>query len=187
MCLLRRIIRRLWGGLSYAPFCPLLKCSSLVLNLAEVLISARQVIGAPSFFPTVWGWIKGWFDPITTSKIFVLGPGEVLSTLEKHVDVSDIPKKYGGELDFEFGMPPILDADVANMFEWEAPIVNKSEQTFPMGPMKWVDSPDGIKTVMAFGSQEGKPRREIVATLRHGIEKETYVDGQVLDGAKLEV
>lgn len=23
------------------------------------------IIGAPSFFPTVWGWIKRWFDPIT--------------------------------------------------------------------------------------------------------------------------
>jgi len=23
------------------------------------------VIGAPSFFPTVWGWAKKWFDPIT--------------------------------------------------------------------------------------------------------------------------
>jgi len=23
------------------------------------------VIGAPSFFPTVWGWVKRWFDPIT--------------------------------------------------------------------------------------------------------------------------
>ena len=23
------------------------------------------VIGAPSFFPTIWGWARGWFDPIT--------------------------------------------------------------------------------------------------------------------------
>ena len=23
------------------------------------------IIGAPSFFPTVWSWIKKWFDPIT--------------------------------------------------------------------------------------------------------------------------
>ena len=23
------------------------------------------VVGAPSYFPTVWGWIKNWFDPIT--------------------------------------------------------------------------------------------------------------------------
>ena len=31
-----------------------------------------QIIGAPAFFPTVWGWIKRWFDPNTTSKIFIL-------------------------------------------------------------------------------------------------------------------
>ena len=23
------------------------------------------VVGAPSFFPTVWEWAKRWFDPIT--------------------------------------------------------------------------------------------------------------------------
>jgi len=23
------------------------------------------IIGAPSFFPTVWSWVKKWFDPIT--------------------------------------------------------------------------------------------------------------------------
>lgn len=23
------------------------------------------IVGAPSFFPTVWGWIKRWFDPVT--------------------------------------------------------------------------------------------------------------------------
>lgn len=23
------------------------------------------VVGSPSYFPTVWGWIKNWFDPIT--------------------------------------------------------------------------------------------------------------------------
>jgi hypothetical protein len=34
----------------------------------------------------------------------------VLSTLEKHVDIADIPRKYGRELDFEFGMPLNLDS-----------------------------------------------------------------------------
>ena len=27
------------------------------------------IIGAPSFFPTVWGWVKRWFDPITVVSI----------------------------------------------------------------------------------------------------------------------
>ena len=123
------------------------------------------MVGAPSFFPTVWGWIKGWFDPITTSKIFILGPSELLSTLEKHVDIRNIPKKYGGGLDFEFGMPPNLDADVADMFEWATPVSDVSKQTFPIGPLKWVDGEDGNKTVMAFGSRGGEARRELVATL----------------------
>lgn len=27
------------------------------------------IIGAPSFFPTVWGWVKRWFDPVTVVSI----------------------------------------------------------------------------------------------------------------------
>jgi len=145
------------------------------------------VVGAPAFFPTVWGWIKGWFDPITTSKIFILGPGEVLSTLEKHVDVANIPRKYGGELDFEFGMPPNLDGDVVDMFEWAVTVVDGSKQTFPIGPLKWVDGDDGSKTVMAFGSQVGRPRRELVATLKHGTKIETHGNDCITEVAKPEV
>ncbi|KAL2220143.1 putative phosphatidylinositol transporter [Thermoascus aurantiacus ATCC 26904] len=67
------------------------------------------IIGAPSFFPTVWGWIKRWFDPVTTSKIFILSPSEVLPTLTAFMDPSSIPKQYGGELDWEWGDMPNLD------------------------------------------------------------------------------
>ncbi|CRK45614.1 hypothetical protein BN1723_019779, partial [Verticillium longisporum] len=43
------------------------------------------VIGAPSFFTTVWGWVKRWFDPITVSKIFILSEAEVKPTLEAYI------------------------------------------------------------------------------------------------------
>lgn len=138
------------------------------------------------FFPTVWGWIKGWFDPITTAKTFILGPGEVLKTLEKHVDKVNIPGKYGGELDFEFGMQPNLDGDILDMFESVAPVVDRSKQTFPTGPMKWLDDKSGSKTAVAFGSQDGEPRRDLVATLKLGTENQEHGNGHVVEGVKLE-
>lgn len=66
------------------------------------------VVNAPSFFPTVWGWIKNWFDEGTRNKVHVLGrdPG---SELRKFIDNENIPKAYGGELAFNFEDEPNLD------------------------------------------------------------------------------
>ena len=77
-----------------------------------------QVIGAPSFFPTIWSWLKKWFDPTVVSKIHVLAPSDVLRELSKYIDVENIPKKYGGELAFEFGDMPDLDLKLLERFEW---------------------------------------------------------------------
>ncbi|KAH8423542.1 SEC14 family lipid-binding protein [Aspergillus melleus] len=67
------------------------------------------IIGAPAFFPTVWGWIKRWFDPGTTSKIFILSAAEVKPTLTSFMDPSSIPKQYGGDLDWKWNDMPNLD------------------------------------------------------------------------------
>ncbi|KAM5448749.1 hypothetical protein MaudCBS49596_005256 [Microsporum audouinii] len=67
------------------------------------------IIGAPVFFPTVWGWIKRWFDPGTTSKIFILTAAEVQPTLSSFIDAKNIPKRYGGELEWDWGDMPNLD------------------------------------------------------------------------------
>ncbi|PKY06322.1 CRAL/TRIO domain-containing protein [Aspergillus campestris IBT 28561] len=69
------------------------------------------IIGAPAFFPTVWGWIKRWFDPGTTSKIFILSAAEVKPTLSAFMHPSSIPKQYGGDLEWKWGDMPALDDD----------------------------------------------------------------------------
>jgi hypothetical protein len=56
---------------------------------------SEQIIGAPAFFPTVWGWIKRWFDPITTSKIFILSHHDLLPTLEAFIEPANIPNMEG--------------------------------------------------------------------------------------------
>ncbi|KAL8975912.1 MAG: hypothetical protein Q9205_007983, partial [Flavoplaca limonia] len=120
------------------------------------------IIGAPSFFPTVWGWIKKWFDPITTSKIFILSQEQVKPTLLAFMDVSSIPKKYGGELDFECGMMPSLDPDLRKCLEMKDP---KLEELFLTGPTRWVDSDEGEMVALSVGSIDGNPHKEAVATM----------------------
>ncbi|KDR82392.1 hypothetical protein GALMADRAFT_237674 [Galerina marginata CBS 339.88] len=66
------------------------------------------IINSPSFFPTIWNWIKGWFDEGTRQKIHVLGkdPG---SSLVELIHPQDLPAVYGGGLPWKFGDEPILD------------------------------------------------------------------------------
>ncbi|KAJ7725342.1 CRAL/TRIO domain-containing protein [Mycena metata] len=76
-------------------------------NYPETL-STIAIVNAPSFFPTIWGWIKGWFDPGTRNKIHILGknPAETLLTF---IDAENLPRQYGGTLEWEFPNPPNLD------------------------------------------------------------------------------
>ncbi|KAF8968943.1 CRAL-TRIO domain-containing protein [Flammula alnicola] len=78
-------------------------------NYPETL-HAIAIVNSPSFFPTIWSWIKGWFDEGTRQKIHVLGkdPGSTLSEL---VHTRDLPVAYGGELEWKFEDEPHLDED----------------------------------------------------------------------------
>ncbi|XWX01197.1 hypothetical protein V2A60_009223 [Cordyceps javanica] len=126
------------------------------------------IIGAPFFFSTVWGWIKRWFDPITVSKIFILAPHEVLPTLESFIERRNIPKKYGGDLDYTFGQLGIPDPAWDGVVAWE-----NGYSSFPSGPMIWEDvadpagggaQPERLQCV-ALGYKDGRPRREVVCTI----------------------
>jgi len=129
------------------------------------------IIGAPAFFPTVWGWIKRWFDPITVSKIFILSHDKVTSTLSSYIDPANIPKMYGGELEFNFGMMPIPDKAIKERVTWTSAtgdtqsVGGEEVQTFPIGPLKWVKHESGDKVALAVGSVEGKERKENIALL----------------------
>ncbi|KAI0350345.1 CRAL/TRIO domain-containing protein [Trametes cingulata] len=95
-------------------------------NYPETL-STIAVVNSPAFFPTVWSWIKPWFDEGTRRKVHVLGkdPGPTLRTL---IDPKDLPKPYGGELDWKFEDEPALD-DEAKAVIGE----------MPRGPVVFVD------------------------------------------------
>ncbi|KAH6696775.1 putative SEC14 cytosolic factor [Leptodontidium sp. MPI-SDFR-AT-0119] len=141
------------------------------------------IIGAPAFFPTVWGWIKKWFDPITTSKIFIISHSDMQKTLEAFIDPANIPKKYGGQLDFTFGDLPVFDPAIAKVIQWEG-----ENKDFPHGPMYWrntqgerVEGKLGEETkemsALAVGSVEGKQREDSICTVTRTLGKDEDVDG----------
>ena len=129
------------------------------------LLAPSQILGAPAFFPTVWGWIKKWFDPVTTSKIFIISHSEVKPTLERMIDPSNIPKKYGGLLEYEYGMPPLLDPSIQEELSWTDPKY-AAEKTLPQGPMRLYEEKDGTLSLLLLGSVDGKARREKIAVIR---------------------
>lgn len=53
-------IRQFWNLKQHMQDASLLATAHYPETLDRIFI-----IGAPSFFPTVWGWIKRWFDPVT--------------------------------------------------------------------------------------------------------------------------
>ncbi|KAL1896744.1 hypothetical protein Sste5346_004376 [Sporothrix stenoceras] len=123
------------------------------------------IIGAPMFFSTVWGWIKRWFDPVTVSKIFILGHHEVLPTLLSFIDIKNIPKQYGGELEFNWGEMPNLDPAIRERATWE-----QGFDSFPKGPLYWRPLPtadNGEERVecIAVGSENQVDRLVRVCTL----------------------
>lgn len=127
------------------------------------------MIGAPSFFPTVWGWIKRWFDPITVSKIFILSRHDVTSTLEKYIDPSNIPVKYGGTLNWHYGTVPNLEPAISEALNWERPRKDsRPPKAFPPGPIRWKKGERGDIVAVAVGSENGRRRTEKVATLPIG-------------------
>lgn len=130
------------------------------------------IIGAPMFFSTVWGWIKRWFDPITVSKIFVLSHSEVKPTLESFIEPRNIPKKYGGELDFSWGQLPVSDPNWEGSVTWE-----NGHTGFTGGPMLWEEIDDGKKLqCVGLGTKDGKKRRDVICTVLRTWPPETKFD-----------
>ncbi|KAF2257719.1 CRAL/TRIO domain-containing protein [Lojkania enalia] len=139
------------------------------------------IIGAPAFFPTVWGWIKRWFDPVTVSKIFILSSQNVFPTLSQYIDPEHIPKKYGGNLDFEWGNMPVLEPEIESKIKWENPAVQNGKKTLPIGPIRWERGPNGSMKAVAVGNENGKPRNALVFTLENPVDAKTMYDPAIIN------
>ncbi|KAI1135021.1 CRAL/TRIO domain-containing protein [Hypoxylon sp. FL0543] len=130
------------------------------------------IIGAPMFFSTVWGWIKRWFDPVTVSKIFILQEHDVLPVLTTFMHMKDIPKNYGGELEWDFFDEPAWDDEIKRICQWE-----NGYTTFPPGPLYWRPIDDGKRLeCVAVGSKDGKDRNERVCTITRAYPPKSTAD-----------
>ena len=78
--------------------------------------------------------------------------------------MENIPKKYGGGLDFECGKFPVLDQQVKDCLSiTPGPDADKFLLT---SPVRWIDAgEDGEMSAIGVGSIDGHPRKEHVATL----------------------
>ncbi|KAK7997225.1 CRAL-TRIO domain-containing protein [Apiospora arundinis] len=137
------------------------------------------VIGAPVFFSTVWGWIKRWFDPVTVSKIFILGPTDVLPVLTSFIDIKNIPKEYGGEMEWKFFEEPKFDDEVKRLMSWE-----NGYTALPPGPMYWRPYDDGKRLeLLAVGTKDKKQRKERVATIPVAFPNHKFGEDKVVEPA----
>lgn len=80
------------------------------------------------------------------------------------MDIENIPKKYGGKLDFECGKLPALDSQVRDCLNIAGG--PDAERLFLTAPVRWMDdTEEGEMTALGVGSIDGKQRKEPVATL----------------------
>jgi hypothetical protein len=74
-------------------------------------INTICVVNAPSFFPTIWSWVKGMFDEGTRNKVHLFG-SEPGAELQEVIPVECLPKVYGGQLDWKYEDEPLLDEEI---------------------------------------------------------------------------
>ncbi|KAH9971986.1 CRAL/TRIO domain-containing protein [Lactifluus volemus] len=101
------------------------QASELATAYYPETIHTIAIVNAPAFFPTIWNWIKAWFDEGTRNKVHILGadPGPTLLQL---MGPDSLPQVYGGTLPFNFEDEPMLD-DPAREF--------LGSDTLPRGPL----------------------------------------------------
>lgn len=99
---------------------------------------------------------------MTVSKIFILGPADVLPVLTSFIELKNIPKAYGGELEWDFYDKPRWDEPE---FQRIFTFVNGYTEV-PDGPMYLREKEDG-KTIelVALGTKDQKQRKEVFATI----------------------
>ncbi|UZJ50741.1 hypothetical protein CBS101457_000061 [Exobasidium rhododendri] len=93
-------------------------------------LSTIAIVNAPSYFTSIWSLVSKYFDEGTRRKVHVLGatPGPALQAIIK---AEDLPKVYGGELDWKFEDDPILDDEVKEAV---------GTKTLPPGSLVWEDA-----------------------------------------------
>ncbi|WRT70596.1 uncharacterized protein IL334_007594 [Kwoniella shivajii] len=135
-------------------------------NYPETLMNVI-VIGAPSFFSTIYSGIKRFIDPGVIAKMHIApsSASEITKMLHTLIEPSAIPKQYGGTLDWDFGDMPVFDQASLKNLEWgEGAVKGKDGKfTMPIGPVRWEEAEDGGMRMIAVGKRNGVKRKVVVA------------------------
>lgn len=107
------------------------------------------VVGAPGWWSTVWGWVKGWFDEQTRAKVHILpNPLSKSTELLDNIPASSLPQQYGGELAWDYVDDPVLD-------EPETELLRRAgmtpEEQFVPGPIVLNQKESGEWELERFG------------------------------------
>ena len=152
-------VRHFWSLRSH-----LQKAASMATNHYPESVDRIFIVGAPSFFPTIWNYITKWFDAAITSKISVVSAEKEREVLTQLIDPLNLPQSFGGDLDWEYGMAPNFDSDVQSLLsstgdDWiDGPVV--------LDMALEGDSITRAGSVLAVGmNRDNRPRRILIANL----------------------
>ncbi|RHZ43423.1 SEC14 family lipid-binding protein [Aspergillus thermomutatus] len=117
------------------------------------------VVGAPAFFKSVWEVVSQWFDPGTRAKISISSSSEAKSALLHHIDASDLPREYGGNLDWKWQDQPNLDPAARALVD---ELYHKTDrgEVFHKGPVIFQGG-----CIRLLGSVSGESRRNAFCQL----------------------
>lgn len=60
---------------------------------------------------------------------------------------------------------PNIEPDIEKVMKWENPDTQNGKKTFPIGPIRWEEGPNGEMQAWGVGSENGAPRRRLVFTI----------------------
>lgn len=109
------------------------------LKQASVLTSSHYpetlgtmaLVNVPSSFAVIWGWLQKWFDEGTRKKIVIVS-GQQLEdgALCEIVAAQNLPRIYGGELDWRYEDEPDCDEAICRAI---------GHEQVPDAPSEWSD------------------------------------------------
>ena len=76
--------------------------------------------------------------------------------------MANIPKRFGGELDYDIGSDIRLDPAISEILTWPS---EKKSLSLPLGPIKWVRGEGGSRIAVAVGKEGEKARCDNIAVL----------------------
>jgi len=81
-------------------------CAKIDERYYPEVLGHTYVVNAPWIFSVFWSIVRPWLDPVTASKISVLG-SDYKKELLKHYDADQLPVEYGGTCECDGGCVPV--------------------------------------------------------------------------------